>query len=238
MSEICKNCKTEVALNYCPSCGHPVSLRRIDGQYMLEEIRVALSFEKGFLFTIRELAVDPGKSIKTFINEDRSRLVRPIVFLIITSLVYAVLNSIFHLEDGYVKFSGSETSATFAIFEWVQGNYGYANIIMAVFIGLWIKLLFRKYQFNFFEILILLCFVMGMGMLIYAAFGLVQGLTHFDVMQVSAVAGFIYTTYAIGQFFDKHKPVSYLKAFMAYMIGLFTFSLCAVIIGLMIDLVL
>ncbi|MBK7477373.1 MAG: DUF3667 domain-containing protein [Haliscomenobacter sp.] len=237
MAEICKNCKTEVPLNYCPTCGHPKSLKRIDGQYLLDEIIGSLSFEKGFLFTIRELAVNPGKSIKDFLREDRTQLVRPIVFLIITSLIYTFFNSLFHFEDSYVKFSGNEASATLAIFKWVQENYGYANIIMAVFIGFWLKLLFRKYLFNFFEILILLCFAMAMGMLIYSVFGVFQGLTHINLMQVGGIVGFLYTTYVVGQFFDKSKPISYFKAFIAYLIGMISFSLAAIAIGTIIDLV-
>lgn len=50
MAEIYKNCKTEIILNYCPGCGHPKSLKRIDGLYILQKNRVVLSFEKGFLF--------------------------------------------------------------------------------------------------------------------------------------------------------------------------------------------
>ncbi len=50
MAEICKNCKTEIILNYCPGCGRPKSLKRIDGQYILQKIRVVLSFEKVFYF--------------------------------------------------------------------------------------------------------------------------------------------------------------------------------------------
>ncbi len=235
MAEICNYCKTEILMSYCPGCGRPKSLKRIDGNYILQEISAVLSFEKGFLFTIRELAANPGKSIKDFLKEDRNRLVKPIVFLILTSLIYTVLNNIFHIEDSYVKYSDIKASSTLAIFKWVQENYGYANIIMAIFIGLWLKLLFRKHLYNFFEILILLCFVMGMGMLIYSVFGVAQVLTHIHLMQTGAVFGFIYTTYAVGQFFDKRKPISYFKAFIAYIIGMITFSLAVIVTGVIID---
>jgi len=67
-------------------------MTRIDGKYLLQEIYSVLSFEKGFLLTIRELAINPGKSIKDFLNEDRNRLVKPVVFLILTSLIYTIIN--------------------------------------------------------------------------------------------------------------------------------------------------
>jgi len=235
--DICKNCNTEVTQNYCPNCGHPVVLKRIDGQYILQEIRNVLNFDKGILFTIRELVINPGKSIISFLNENRNRLVKPIVFIIVTSLIYTILNSIFHFEDSYIKLSEPKESVTLAIFQWVQGNYGYANIIMAFFIGLWLSIFFRKYKFNFFEILIALCYVMGMGMLIYSFFGVIQGLTHMKSMQVAVTVGFLYTTYAIGHFFDKRKPISYFKAIIAYLLGMITMLLVALIIGIIIDLI-
>lgn len=237
MSRICKKCKSEVTQNYCPNCGHPKILTRIDGQYLLQEIRSVLSFEKGFLFTIRELATNPGRSIKDFLNEDRNRLVKPIVFLVVTSLIYTVFNNIFLFEDSYVKFSSDNVeSATLSIFKWIQGNYGYANIIMAFFIGAWIKLFFRKHEFNIFEILVLLCFVMGMGMLIYSIFGVIQSLTSFALMQIAGIIGFIYLTWSIGDFYGKGKIINYVKAFFAYILGMLTFSITAIIIGTIIDL--
>lgn len=236
MSGICKKCNSEVTKNYCPICGHPKVMTRIDGNYLLQEIRSVLSFEKGFLFTVRELASNPGISIKGFLNEDRNRLVKPIVFLVVTSLIYTVFNKIFLFEDGYVQFSDNTDSATLSIFEWVQRNYGYANIIMAIFIAAWIKLFFRKRDVNIFEILVLLCFIMGMGMLIYAVFGVIQSLMDFNIMQAAGVVGFIYLTWAIGQFYGKGKVVNYVKAFSAYILGMITFSITAILIGTVIDL--
>lgn len=236
MPGICKKCKSEVTRNYCPICGHPKAMTRIDGKYLLQEIRSVLNFEKGFLFTIRELVTNPGKNVKDFLNEDRNRLVKPIVFLIVTSLIYTVLQNIFNFEDSFIKYSDNKESATLSIFKWIQGNYGYANIIMAIFIAAWTKLFFRKREFNIFEILVLLCFAMGMGMLIYAVFGIIQSLIDFNLMQIAGVVGFIYLTWAIGQFYGKGKFINYVKAFFAYILGMLTFSITAIIIGTIIDL--
>lgn len=153
----CKNCNTEVNQNYCPNCGHPIVLRRIDAHYIFQEVRNVLNFEHGILFTIRELTINPGKNVKEFLTENRNRLVKPVVFLLITSLIYTVLKNLIHFEDGYVTYSGEIESATRTILTWIQENYGYSNSIMAVFIAFWLKLFFRKYNYNIFEIIILLC---------------------------------------------------------------------------------
>lgn len=237
MVDFCKNCETEVTQNYCPNCGRPQQLKRVDSHYILSEIGSVFNFQKGILYTIKELLIRPRKNIRAFISEDRNRLVKPIMYILITSVIYTIFVKIFHFEDDYINYSGNEESALLEIFKWVQGNYGYANIIMAAFIGLWLKLFFRKYPFNLFEILILLCFVMGTGMLIYSTFGMIKGLTHINLMKVGGAVGFIYITYALGQFFDERKPMSYVKAFFAYILGYLTFSLVAAVIGLIVDLI-
>jgi hypothetical protein len=231
----CKNCNTEVNLNYCTNCGQAVKLKRINGHYIIHEIEHVLHFERGILFTIRELLTRPGESVRHFVNENRSRLVKPIIFIIVASLIYTLINHFFHIEDGYIKFDETKKTATGLIFKWVKDHYGYANIIMGMFIALWLKLFFRKHDYNFFEILILLCFVMGMGMLIYAVLAFIQGITHFNLMTVAGVIGIAYSIWAIGQFFDKKKPVSYVKAFVSYMLGMITFWLSAFLLGTSID---
>ncbi|MVZ64221.1 DUF3667 domain-containing protein [Sphingobacterium sp. DK4209] len=235
----CRNCNSEITSKYCPDCGQPTSLKRIDSHYIIHEIEHVLHFERGILYTIRELITNPGQNIKNYLSENRSRLVKPIIFIIITSLIYTVLNHFFHIEDGYVKYhegEGKAPGAVSAIVAWVQNHYGYANIMMGVAIALWLKLFFRKHQYNFYEILIMLCFVMGMGMLIFSVFVIFQGLTHLEVMPIASVAGLLYCVWAIGQFYEKRKAVSYIKAFFAYAIGMLTFWMIPVLIGTLIDL--
>jgi Protein of unknown function (DUF3667) len=231
----CKNCNTEITQNYCPNCGQPAVLKRIDGHYIVHEIVHILHFEKGILYTIRELLLQPGKSIHQFLTENRNRLVKPIFFIIVTSLVYTLVNHFFHVEDGYVKYSDTKESSTVLIFKWIQNHYGYANIIMGVFIAFWTKLFFRSYRHNFFEILILLCFVMGMAMIIFSLFAVFQGLTHINLMQVAGAVGIIYTSWAIGQFFDQSKWVNYVKSLAAYILGMLSCLLSAILLGSLID---
>ncbi len=237
MASICKKCKSEIRQNYCSDCGAPAVLKRINGQYILKEIGSVLNFDRGILYTIRELLLRPGKNIQTFILVDRKRLVKPIIFIIVTSLIYTLTQQFFHFEDGYVNAGGFEESATSKIFGWIQNYYGYANILMASFIAGWIKVFFRKYEYNLFEILILLCFVMGIGMLIYTVFGIIESTTKIQILHVGGIIGIIYTSWAIGQFFDKNKKINFLKGFLSYLLGMITFFLAAIVLGMGIDLI-
>lgn len=233
----CTNCSTDLAGKYCTNCGQPAQLKRIDGHYILHEIEHILHFDKGILYTVKELLIRPGKSIKAFISDDRSRLVKPVIFIIIASLIYTTINHFFHIEDGYISIHEVKSTAITAIFDWIQSHYGYANIIMGVFIAFWIKLFFKKYDYNFFEILILLCFIIGVGMLILALFALIQGITKIGLMQYSGMLSFGYITWAIGQFFDRKKISSFVKALSAYLLGMITALTMAVLIGYLIDVI-
>lgn len=235
----CKNCNTEINSKFCPDCGQASSLKRIDGHYIIHEIKHVLHFERGFLYTIRELTTNPGHNIQKYLLENRSRLVKPIIFIIITSLIYTILNHLFQIEDGYVKYhetKNESSSAVGNIVKWVQNHYGYANILMGIFIALWLKLFFRTYNYNFFEILIMLCFVMGMGMLIFSVFVIIQGLTNLNLLTIAGVIGIAYCIWAIGQFYEKKKKINYLKALFAYLLGMISFWILPVLIGTIIDL--
>ena len=140
----CRNCNKEVNSKFCPDCGQSTSLKRIDGHYIIHEIQHVLHFERGILFTIRELLIRPGLSVRNFLTENRSRLVKPIIFIIITSLIYSLIIHFFHIEDGSFKFDESEKPVTASIFRWIPEHYGYANIIMGAFIALWTKIFFKK----------------------------------------------------------------------------------------------
>ncbi|WP_316845777.1 DUF3667 domain-containing protein [Pedobacter psychrodurus] len=234
----CRNCNHAIDTDYCGHCGQPVQVKRVDWHYMLHEIQHVLHFEKGILYTIKELLVKPGHNIREFIADNRSRLVKPIIFIIITSLIYTIIDHFFHIEQGYVSYSNSKVSTAGLIFGWVQNHYGYGNMIMGVYIAFWLKLFFRQYGYNFFEILILLCFVMGMGMLIFAAFAVVEGLTKFGMMKIAGIIGVTYCIWAITQFFNQKKVMNYFKALAAYGLGMITFGLSVMFLGFLIDVLL
>ena len=218
---------------FCSNCKQTVKPKRIDGRYIIQEVEHVLHFERGILHTIRELLIRPGQNIKNFIHENRSRLVKPVIFIIVTSLIYTLTSHFFHIEEGYIKFDNAKRPEANVINNWVQSHYGYANIIMGAFIAFWLKIFFKKYDYNFFELLILLCFVLGMEMLLFSIFALFEGLSKFHLMQIAAIVVFIYFSWAVGQFFDKKKAVSYIKAFVSYMLGMITFGLSIIILGIL-----
>ncbi len=231
----CRNCGNKIYENFCSRCGQPATLKRINGHYIVHEIEHVLHFERGILYTVKALLLKPGQTIKGFFIEDRNRLVKPIIFIIVTSAIYSIISGVLHIEDGYVKFGEQNPSITGIIFKWIQSHYGYGNLLMGAFIALWLKLFFRKYDYNFFEILIALCFVMGIGMLVLAVFAILEKLTKTPLMQAGSYLFIFYASWAIGQFYDKRRKANYFKAFAAYLLGMISFILVALVLGMTID---
>ncbi|MFD2601157.1 DUF3667 domain-containing protein [Flavobacterium suzhouense] len=227
----CKSCNEPINKNFCASCGHPAVLKRVDSHYLLHEIQHVLHFEKGIGYTTRELLLRPGKTVRRFLTEDRSRLIKPIIFLIVTSLIYSTIAHFFHTE---IEVPVLKDSAVFKILQWLQGHYGYASIIMGMFIAFFLKLFFRKQGYNLFEILVLLCFVMGIGMLIGSVFALIEGLAHIELSNFGSLVTFLYSVWAITMFF-KGKASNYLKVFVAYITGVLVFTILAIFLGVLID---
>lgn len=230
----CKNCNADITSNFCPDCGQPTKLKRIDGHYIVHEIEHVLHFERGILYTIRELLTKPGENIRKYLSENRSRLVKPIIFIILTSLIYTLISHFFHIDE-YVNYGGFEKSSIGSFFKWAQNNYGYLNILTSVFIALWLKVFFKKYGYNFYELLIMLCFVMGISMLLFAVFAVIEGLLHIKLLNFAGIVGVIYLSWAIGNFFEKKKLSNYLKALISYLLGTITFYVLVIFIGLTID---
>lgn len=227
----CKNCTNKIHGNFCAYCGNAVKLKRIDGHFVLHEIKHVLHFEKGFFFTIRELLLRPGECIREYISENRSRLVKPIIFLIVTSLIYTLAEHFFHIEKGYFKISDDKALTINAISNWVHSHYGYSNVMMGLFIACWLRIFFRKLDVNIFEISILLSFVMGIGMLFLTLAAMLSGTTGFNLMPAFSFISFVYLSWSIGQFFDAKKWSSFIKAGAAYLLGFATFSACTLLVG-------
>ncbi len=231
----CKNCNNEINSKFCPDCGQPTSLKRIDGHYIIHEIEHILHFERGILYTIRELIIRPGQNIRNYLSENRSRLVKPVIFIIVTSLIYTLTSHFFHIEEELINFEVLGKSAIGSILKWMQGNYGYASILTGIFIAIWLKVFFKKYKYNFYELLIMLCFVQGISMLIFTVFALLEGISHFKLLSFAGLLGVTYMTWAIGNFFEAKKIGNYIIALISFFLGTITLYIIIFAIGITID---
>lgn len=211
------------------------ALERINGKYIWSEISSVINFDKGIFYTIKELFFRPGNTVRDFLLYDRKRLVKPIFFVIFSSLFFVIAQQILGFNTGTSP-ENIKSPGVIKAFEWVGRNFGIVNILLGFFIGLWIRLFFLKSKFNIYEIFVLVFFVIGIGNLIFTFFGIVESVTGYENGDLTYVIALLYSAWAIGNFFNKTKVLSYFKGLLAYIFGTTTGSFIIVLVGILIDL--
>ena len=75
---ICRNCGSGGDQKYCPRCGQALQIERISINSLLHEIAHTFwHLEKGFLYTLKELAISPGIMQRKYLSGIRARYQKP-----------------------------------------------------------------------------------------------------------------------------------------------------------------
>lgn len=237
----CSTCKAENQGVFCSNCEQLMVIERIDKNYVIQELAKLTGYEKGFIYTVKELARRPGSIIREYIEEDRQKITRPITFLILTSLIYTFISHYFKtdvIHTGMLKAVYGDSNA-YKLSLWIQNNYGYANLLMLVPITLWTKFLFSDFKYNVYETFVMTSLIMGEGMLLYSLQVMLNycfpQLVLFNEMITSLVV-FFYLSWAIGQFYGGTKG-NYFKALLSYVLGVITFQMAVTVLGFFIDMI-
>ena len=142
-----------------------------------------LHFDKGILFTSKELFTRPGSSIREFIEGKRVSHFKPISLIIVLATVYGILYHYFHIKLLKIGMTGGiidgwnsgNTKAEAAldinkINEWLATHYSWTALLLLPFYALGSFLAFRKSDYNYTEHLILNAFLTGQRLLVHIAF--------------------------------------------------------------------
>mgnify|MGYP006179009015 CR=1 FL=1 len=99
MQIICKNCGHIYSGQFCNNCGQPSDTHKLNLHFIWHDLQHAfLHFDKGVLFTAKELFTRPGNSIREFIEGKRVKHFKPISLVIILATLYGVLRHLFHFS--------------------------------------------------------------------------------------------------------------------------------------------
>jgi Protein of unknown function (DUF3667) len=204
-------------------------LKRIDSSYIIHEIKHLLHLESGFLFTVKQLFIRPGKLVRNFILEDRSKATKPVIFLILSATIFTLTLHFFHREWHFFSLNQEnidQFSEKKAISDWMNNHIGYVSLMIGFLIALWIKVFFRKHGYNIYEITVLLCYSIGQLLLIIVFFSVPQLLFKIESKsEIGFYVGSIYIFWAIGQFFGEQKIMNYVKSMMCCLLGAVSFRL-------------
>ena len=156
---ICKNCGKDFNGKFCNECGQNSNVDRIDLPKFLEEISDSvLQVNKGFIFTIKELFLRPGTSIKEFLDGRRKNHFKPIAYVLTMSTIYFFISRITHqntwIDDIIQGFASAEIDYNSGkkvppIFTWFSKNFAYSALLFLPIFSLASYLIFFKYRLNY-----------------------------------------------------------------------------------------
>lgn len=229
----CINCNHQIVDEFCSKCGQPKNFKRIDFKYMVHEVEHLLHFEKGFHFTAWNLIIRPGKTIRTYLFENRNKYVKPIVYLFFASLLFTLFAHFLHikytyLNVGYIEPLKDKVNLK-TIDNWLIEHIAYTNIIVGFCIAPWLVLLYIKRKLNIFEMIVVMSYILATGLLvIIPLLALVKITAIFGNLTIFFI---LYQIWAIGQFFGEKKAINYTKALVAFMLGVLTHVAIFFVIG-------
>jgi len=98
--EVCKNCQSPLQGKFCSQCGQGVSANnRITFHSSLKVLLLTITdWDRGFLRTFADLAVDPGKMVSHYLEGQRTRYVSPFRFVLIPVLLFAIMPKLFSFQ--------------------------------------------------------------------------------------------------------------------------------------------
>ncbi|MDO5617014.1 MAG: DUF3667 domain-containing protein [Cruoricaptor ignavus] len=235
---ICKNCESEFEGNYCNNCGQTKNIKRINLAYFLSEIKKIITpVDRGFFFTIKELTVNPGKTINNYIAGKRIKLVPPFSYLAILSIIHYFLEQFQNkkpiLIEGLLgvtqalknRNSDIETNIGITSLMWLINNYSYTVLLLIPIFSLASFVCFNKSKFNFFEHIIINSYIFGqITILFILMYPLNYLLSNDNVEYLRIILTLIFTFYTFFQIFrDLKKSSRIMNTVFTYVIFIMLF---------------
>lgn len=165
MSETCKNCSTEIVLNFCGNCGQKKA-KRIDRTYIKDELQyTVLHMNKGFLYSVKNILKAPGKTAREFLEGNRVNHYKPILLVFVVAGISAFLtNTLIHPEVIIEKYYAShKIKSAFDVNAYNSFIYKYQALLMLAsvpFMAFFTWLAFKKWGYNYCENVVITAYSM------------------------------------------------------------------------------
>ena len=166
MAESCFNCGSLVNENYCGSCGQK-KYSRIDKKYILNELEnTILQTNKGFLYSIKNIIINPGKTAREFIDGSRVNHYKPVLLAFLLSGISAFisLNVIGLIEIMEAYYSKMHLSSQL-MSDYMSFTTSYNSLIMlstVPFLAIITKIAFRKWGQNYYEHIVMNAYILSL----------------------------------------------------------------------------
>ncbi len=227
---LCKNCGESTNGNYCSNCGQKTATSRLNADYLLDELTNSLfQLQHGFFYTLKELFLNPAKSITEFLNGKRKKYFKPLSYLLILStfyyLVTLTLDANTWIDDfltGFNEGIKENNDTTPAILTWFSKHYAYTVLLLLPIFSLASYLSFYKFKKNYVEHIFINSYVTAQQSIIYSFFALLGLVVKHESVEIApflvSVSYNFYVYYKL--FVHKIKILNLLRSLLTYLIYL------------------
>ncbi len=239
----CKNCNSVVKDNYCGHCGQAAATDRINVHYLLHEVQHSLlHVDKGILYTIKKLLLNPGKTIKDYLDGKRVIHFKPFALVILLGGIYGFFTFFFEV---YPESEVIDTSPDSSIkinnysklmLDWIYSHYSLVMLSIIPFSALSSFLIFRKSGYNYIEHLVIYSYITGIQILILlVSYPIYYSIPSLSVYCIIFAINYSYNIWVLAQLFKKTSWINViLKAVLSIIFAMITIMVVTFIISLII----
>lgn len=165
MANTCLNCGCTIIENFCSNCGQK-KFKRIDKKYVTEELQYLLVHtNKGFLYSIKKIIKNPGKTAREFIDGNRVNHYKPMLLTFVLSGISAFISfKVIGFQKLLKEFYAAEEISSPFMDDLMSIYSGYNSLIMLAFIPIfalvtWIS--FIKWKHNYYEHIVMNAYILS-----------------------------------------------------------------------------
>ena len=171
--QTCRHCGQTGNGKYCSNCGQSYTTKRLTLHSILHEVfHFFTHLDKGFFYTLRMLALQPGKMQKGYIDGHRVKHQKPFSMFFVCGSVTAFALYLIH------KPSGEMTHFDEAMADFRRHYYVLLQAALLPLYALVTWLLFRNNKINYAESLIYFAYTLSFMLLLVIFTNVFDKLTH------------------------------------------------------------
>lgn len=222
----CANCGLAIggpAQKFCPACGQPTPMHRIDWHFLAHEFEHSvLHMDRGILYSLKELMLRPGHLMRDYLEGRRANQVKPFLLVMITAAVVLFLAKILlggdligsSMQADFDAAGGGNTgedfapALAFAIVEavkaWINTHFVAFTLLLLPAEAAAFWLAFKGRGLNYPEWLVVSAYLTAQAFVFMMAAVLVQRWLP-DAQMWSSLLAAMYVVFSLTQLFPRHR---------------------------------
>lgn len=155
MDNSCVHCSKNINENFCSNCGQK-RYKRIDRKYIWDEIQYTLvHVNKGFLYSIKSIIKNPGKTARMYIAGDRVSHYKPLSLAFVLASISALISikvvKLYQIMEKVMTDGKLNSEFMKDTMPFVNNYNAYIMLLFVPFVAIATKFAFRKWGYNYYE---------------------------------------------------------------------------------------